>query len=138
MALTREKSLKALPVVREKVELPEFGSDEQGNPEYVWIHGMTAGERNRFDSSLMNSKWTGIDKKKAVSQKERMIIMCARDDAGNRIWSLTTEDIEAIESWPAAIRDRLEAACDRCNGKEMKSEDEADEAAKNLQETTED
>ena len=74
MSSLRERLLKPLPVPTERVDLPEFGDGE-----FVVIHGMTAKEKNAHDSSLMNAKWSGVHKKKAATQKERLVIQCARD-----------------------------------------------------------
>jgi len=122
---SREDLLKPIAVKREQVMLPEFG-----NGACVWVHGMTAREKNEHDSWMMNAKWTGVDKSKATRQKDRMIAFCVRDDAGNRI--LGIEDIDAIGLWPADVNNRLFDVANRLSGGTTDSE----ALAKNSDETT--
>ena len=80
--------------------MPEFGDGV-----YVYVYGLTSRERNEHESSLMNAKWTAVDRVKAVTQKERLIVRSVRDDAGNALFSM--DDIDSISSWPAELTNRL-------------------------------
>jgi hypothetical protein len=109
MSLNREKLLSPLAVKRERVELPEFGEGE-----FVFVHGMTAREKNNHDSSLMNAKWTGVDRVKVATSKERMIVKCVRDESGQPIFQ--PDDIDAISQWPADLANRVFDVANRLSG----------------------
>jgi hypothetical protein len=109
MSLSRDKLLAPLQVKREKVELPEFGEGE-----FVFVHGMTAREKNAHDSSLMNAKWTGVDRVKVATSKERMIVKCVRDETGQPIFQ--PDDVEAISQWPADVANRVFDVANRLSG----------------------
>ena len=127
MSANRETLLTPLKVKVERVPVPEFGQDE-----YVMCHGLTAREKNTHDSCLMKRDWSGIDRGKAITQKERLIIRCVRDDEGQKIF--TDQDIDAISNWPADLLNRVFDKCsDLCGGDA--TEDETQSAAKNSQET---
>jgi len=125
MTIDRESLLKPLPVKRERVDLPEFGADA-----FVMVHGLNAKEKNAHDSSMMNRKFTGIDIAKAKTQKQRLVIRCIRDDAGNPI--LTEADIDAVGEWPADVLNRVFDVANRLSGG---ATDSLEGAAKNSEET---
>lgn len=129
MASSRETLLKPLPIKTERVDLPEFGAAE-----YVMCHGMTAREKNKHDSALMKRDWSGVDRKKATTQKERLLVRCIRDDDGQRVFS--DEDIDAIGDWPSDTLNRLFDVCNRLSGGGTDSDN--DESVKNSHETTDD
>lgn len=108
-ALTREQLLAPIAIKRERIEVPELGEDA-----YVWVHGMTAREKNDWDAWVMRPKWDGVRPDRAKQQKERMIIACVRDDSGAGIF--TRDDIEAILQWPADLSNRLFDAANRLSG----------------------
>lgn len=89
---TREQLLVKQERRIERVDLPEFGEDA-----YVMVHGMNAREKIEYEASLMTSRFE-MDVGKQKTQKERMIICCARDDDGDRIF--TDDDVAALGEWP--------------------------------------
>ncbi len=109
MTISRDLFLRPIGVKREKVDLPEFGEGA-----HVFVYGLTSREKNEHESSLMNAKWTGVDKVKAVTQKERLMLRAVRDESGNSLFSM--EDVDAISQWPADITNRLFDVADRLSG----------------------
>lgn len=122
MTLNRETFLAPLTVKRELVELPEMGDGAS-----VWVYGLTAREKNELEASMMNSAWTGINRKKATQQKERTLVRCLRNEDGSRL--LQPDDYAALGEWPAQIIERLYAVANRLNGGTAVNET----AAKNLE-----
>lgn len=127
MSITAEKLRTAtFAVQRAKVELPELGVGEDGEPEYCWVHGMTALEKTRHDAEAMNKSWSGIVVGKALTMKERLILKCMRDDNGAQLLGngdadQVARDIELLQSWPAATVNRIfNAANDLCGGNDEK------------------
>lgn len=99
--LTRDAMLNtAIPVRRERVDVPEFGDGA-----YVYVYELTAGEKSRLDASMMKPDMTGVDKRKAVNMKPRTIIATVRDDNGASIFTL--DDVQAISDWPSSVLERL-------------------------------
>lgn len=109
MTSDRMKLLQPLPAKVERVELPEFGEGE-----YVMIHSLNARDHNRFQAALLRKDFSGLDRKRALEQKERLLIWCIRDDDGNRIF--TEEHVDAIGEWPASVVNRLHDVAQRLCG----------------------
>ncbi len=124
MTADRAKLLTPIAVKSERVDLPEFGEGE-----YVMIHGLTAREYNRYQASLLNREF-GMDRRKVLEQKERLLVRCIRDDEGSRIFS--DEDVEALGEWPAEIQERVHEVALRLCGRMTEDED----TVGNLPETT--
>ena len=99
MASDRATLLQPVPVKTERVDMPEFGEGQ-----YVVIHGCTAKQWNQYQNALMKSDWSGINAAKARTQRERLVVQCARDDNGQRIF--TNDDIDTIGEWPAELLNR--------------------------------
>lgn len=124
MTADRAKLLAPVPVKSERVDLPEFGEGE-----YVMVHGLTAREHNRYQASLLNREF-GMDRRKVLEQKERLLVRCIRDDEGNRIFS--DEDVESLGEWPTELQERLHDVALRMCGRIKEDED----AVGNSPETT--
>jgi len=124
MTADRAKLLTPIAVKSERVDLPEFGEGE-----YVMIHGLTAREYNRYQASLLNREF-GMDRRKVLEQKERLLVRCICDDEGNRIFS--DEDVEAMGDWPTEIQERVHDVALRLCGRGSEDED----TVKNSPETT--
>jgi len=132
MASSRETLSKPLAIRTERVDLPEFGPDE-----YVICHGMTAGESQRYEASLMKKDWTGLDRGKALSRQERMVMVCARDDNGARIFAAS--DLAVLQAWPSDALDRVYEVCSRLvKGGTPQTEEAENLAVKNSPEIDED
>jgi len=109
MTIDRATLLKPLAAKTERVDLPEFGPDA-----FVIVHGMNAREKNDHDASMMNRKYTGLDPAKVKTQKERLVICCARDENGQPI--LQPDDVEAVGNWPADVLNRVFDVANRLSG----------------------
>ena len=125
MSNLRKKMHEPIPIPIKKITLPEFGCD-------VFCHGMTARDKTRHEAGLMKKDWSGIDREKALSQKERIVAWCLRDDQGARVFS--NEDIKLLGQWPASLLNRVYDVCNELCGGDTDDVDE--DAVKKLQETS--
>jgi len=130
MAISRDRLRQGLPVKIERVPLEEFGAGE-----HVFIHGMTAKEKNAHDARIWNADFDGINTGMVKIQKQCMLIQCLRDEHGQRI--LQGEDVEALGEWPADTFNNLFDECNKlCGGTgDSMTKDSLELAAKNSQET---
>jgi len=129
VASVRDTLLKPLLVGRERVAVPEFGDDE-----FVWCYGMTAREKNAHDANIMKKDWSGVDRGRALVQKQRMIVRCVKSDTGERIFS--DEDVAALGEWPADLLNRVFDVCNKLSGGDTDSI--GADAVKNSEEITDD
>lgn len=98
-ALTREQFLKPAAVPVEEVKLPELGDDV-----YVNVHGMTAKERNAFESQFQTS--SGKPNKSRMQEvRQRLVAACCRDESGARLFE--PSDVDAIGEQSAAVVERI-------------------------------
>lgn len=115
---TADDLRKPIPVKIECAEVPEFGPGK-----VVYVKGMTAREKSLYDQTNMNSKWTGINRAKFATSKERLLCLCLCDEGGTRLFS--EADVPLLQDWPADLMNRLwDIANKLCGG------DSADEASK--------
>ena len=98
---------------RQEVPLPEFGDGVS-----VYVRQLTAKEWSEFRMSMLNSKFEK-DKDKLGELKERYIIFCMVDEAGQPIFSL--DDLETVKQWPAIVVNRLNDAADALNDGDLDS-----------------
>ena len=111
-----------LIIRRTRVELPEFGKNEDGENEWCWVYGMTALEKTRHDAEAMNKSWSGVVSSVMMTTKERLILKSMRDEDGSHILGNGDQeqidaDVKLLQGWPADIVNRIfDAANDLCGG----------------------
>jgi len=115
MILSREAILNAVDTKTELVSCVEWGGD-------VMLRGMTAGERDKWESSLFSTKRHG-NSFEVVANKDNLrakfIVASAIDEQGKPLF--TVGDIDALTAKSAAPMDRLFAVAQRLSG--MTNED---------------
>jgi len=115
MILSREAILNAVDTKTETVSCPEWGGD-------VMLRGMTAGERDKWESSLFSTKRHG-NSFEVVANKDNLrakfIVASAIDEQGKPLF--TVGDIDALTAKSAAPMDRLFSVAQRLSG--MTNED---------------
>ncbi len=123
MSITADKlRTTKLVIRRDRVELPEFGKNDDGEDEWCWVYGMTALEKTRHDAEAMNKSWSGIVSSVMMTAKERLILKSMRDDSGNHILGNGDKDqidadVAMLQSWPADVVNRIfDAANKLCGG----------------------
>jgi hypothetical protein len=106
VALTRDAMLAPIEVPREEVELPELGGS-------VWIKGMTASDRSKFEREFQTS--SGKRSKRRMDEiRERLVIACVCNEDGTLL--LTERDIEAIGRQPIGVIERIVDVAQRLCG----------------------
>ncbi len=103
--LTREQILGASDLNTERVDVPEWGGA-------VFVRPMTAAERDEYEQSMVASR--GADEKANLRNvRARLVVVCATDEAGKRIFSET--DVEALGAKSARAVNRVFQAASRLN-----------------------
>ena len=121
MGLISAEQLRApLPRKIERVELPEFGDDS-----HVFVRGMTAREKGKFETSLQGRKGKQ-DKQRVLEVRERLVVATACDAEGNAI--MTADDVSDLGQQDSAIVSRLFDVAMRLCGM---SDDDVEELAGN-------
>jgi hypothetical protein len=95
--LTRDQILSAPDLKKERVEVPEWGG-------FVWVRGLTALERDRYDESLLK-RVKGRRLIDATGARAKLVALTVTNEAGQRIFS--DADVEALNAKSAAPIDRL-------------------------------
>jgi len=111
VSLSRESLLKPVAVPMEEIHIPELDGS-------VWVKGMTAADRSRFERqfSLASGK---RNKRKTQEIRERLIVACVCDEQGNKLF--TQEDVGAIGAQSAMIIEKIVDVAQRLCG--MANED---------------
>ena len=108
--LSREQILNYDDIKTEVVSCPEWGGD-------VNVRGLTAGERDKWESSLYTTKKHG-NSYEVISNKEniraKFIAVSVVDEKGKLIF--TAGDIETLSQKSAAPMDRIFAVAQRLSG----------------------
>lgn len=111
MAISREQLLRPVPVEKEKVFIPELD-------DHVWVKGMTAAGRSKFERQFQTS--TGKSNKRKVAEiRERMVVACCCTEDGTQLFA--EDDIEVIGKQPIAMIERIVNVAQRLCG--MSNED---------------
>lgn len=100
--LTKEQILASDDLKPVKVEVPEWGGE-------VFIRNMTAAERDHFESSVIQG-----NKQNMKNLRSRLVVLCAVDESGKRIFN--DSDADALGKKSAAAVDRLFTAASKHNG----------------------
>lgn len=106
-----------------EVPVPEWAPRGDSNPER-WIlklKGLNGQDRDRFEASI-NQTRGGKQKQNYENFRARLIVMCAVDPDGNRIFSRA--DINRLGAKSAKALDRVFTECNKLNG--FSEEDVAD------------
>lgn len=129
MILKRADILNAVDVKTEEVQVPEWGGS-------VYVRGLTAGERDKWEASLYSAEKRGSSFE-VVAHKDniraKFLVVSIVDEEGKLMF--TAGDIEALSKKSAAPVDRLFAVAQRLSG--MTKED-VEELEKNLKAVPED
>lgn len=106
VALSREDIFRASDIVTEWVSVPEWGGG-------LYVRGMTAGERDALEASLLTEK--GKRNMDRLAQfRSRVLLLCCVDDAGRRIFQPT--DIQAISKKSMVAVERVLNVAQRLSG----------------------
>lgn len=108
-ALTATQIFEAEDLLRERVEVPEWGG-------YVIVRTMTAGEKDRFQMATLTQHKGQIvtDLRKMKHFRTRAVSLCAANDKGERIF--TEAQVEKLAKKSAVALDRVYAVASRLNG----------------------
>ena len=109
---------------REDVPIPEFGEGA-----VIPVHGMTAGDRSKYEKGFM-SKGGKTNDEKLIEFRQRLVVACCRDDDGKQIF--TEADVVAVGKKSATLMERIVDACQRLSGM---SKQDIEETIKNSVET---
>tara|TARA_R110002020_G_scaffold150991_3_gene327926 strand:- start:1084 stop:1428 length:345 start_codon:yes stop_codon:yes gene_type:complete len=101
--LDRDSILNVVDLKPEVVEVPEWGGS-------LYIRMLTASERDKFEASCV-----GTGKKQNLTNiRARLVVLCACDEAGERMFG--DGDADALGRKSAAAVDRVFGACSKLNG----------------------
>ena len=113
--LSRDQILSArADRVREAVPVPEFGGE-------ILVQGMTAGERNRYESAVITQKKGGT-KFDLMAFRSTLLRYSLVDESGAFLFD--DDSKKAIDAWPATVTERLIDVAKRLSG--IGDQDEAD------------
>lgn len=123
MILSRDAILNSVDVKTELVAVPEWGGS-------VYVRGLTAGERDKWEASLYTTEKRG-NSFEVVAHRDniraKFVAASVVDEKGNLLF--TPGDIDALTHKSAAPMDRLFSVAQRLSG--MSTED-VEELEKNL------
>jgi len=108
VVIDRAAFLQDASVPREDVPVPELGS---GCVVPVW--GMTAGERTRFEQSMLDGNGKQ-SKTRLLEIRQRLVVATCRTDEGAPIF--TVEDVAALGQKRADIIERIVNVAQRLSG----------------------
>jgi len=120
MSLSVEEMRKPVERKRQEVPVPEFGEGKT-----VWVYALSAGEMNLVNASIMNAKWEGVDRSKAVNRTHHILCFAIRDKNGNRLLT-NDDDIKLVAEWPTELYDRILDVANELNGKAVQTKKNLD------------
>ena len=103
--LSKGQILDASDMTTEVVHVPEWNGD-------VIVRTMTGMERDKFESSLLSEKG-GSTTKNMENLRAKMVVMCAVDEDGKRLF--TDKDTEALGKKSARAIDRVFTVAQKLN-----------------------
>lgn len=108
-ALTAKQILEADDLIRERVEVPEWGG-------YVIVRTMTGGEKDRFQMATLTQHKGEIqtDLKKMKHFRCRAVALTVIDDKGERLF--TEHQVEKLAKKSAKALDRVYEVAAQLNG----------------------
>lgn len=104
--LTRDQVLSASDLQKERVEVPEWKG-------FVWVRGLTALERDRYDESLLK-RVKGRTVVDAAGARAKLVALTVTNEAGEQLF--TDRDVDALNAKSAAPIDRLFTVAQRLSG----------------------
>ena len=119
MSLTRKQILEAKDLIKQKVEVPEWGGE-------VYVRMMTGSERDSFERGIINEDRTA----NLSNIRAKLCALTIVDESGNRIF--TDEDVKEIGEKSALVLDRIFQVAQNLNGI---SPADVEDLAKNSEET---
>ena len=114
----RNRFQQKVEVPIKKLHVTELGVD-------VWFHGMTAGQRSRFEKQFEHTNGTK-SKRKLREIRERLIIETCCDEHGARVFS--EDDVELLSEQPITMVERMVPVAQDVSGFNT---DEIDDLVKN-------
>lgn len=116
--LSKEQILECKDIGSETVNIPEWYGE-------VTVKGLTLAEKDEWTESIMQGGEANV---KGATAK--LCIMCMRDDAGARLFSL--DDVDALQAKSAAALDRVFQVAQRLSGI---GQEDIEETVKNSEKT---
>lgn len=115
MSTIREKFQQPVKLPRETVYLKHLDCE-------ITVVGFTARERSEWETQLKNAKTGKVTVAKQKRMRERLIIACAVDENGDKLF--TEADIDMLGKQPALYIELLVDACARvCGLSDLDQED---------------
>lgn len=103
--LNKAQILEASDLQKEEVQVPEWGGS-------VMVYGMTAGDKDSYEESMISSAKTGTVTLKDATA--RLCSLCCRDEDGNRLFDDT--DVQALTGKSAMALARISNVALRLSG----------------------
>ena len=111
--LSKEQILKAHDKRYDIVDVPEWGSEENPEPQ-VRIHSLSGAERDRFESSMMKIDKEGRPVPDMVNSRARLVALSIVDENGKRLFG--DSDVLELGGKSAKALDRVFDASARLSG----------------------
>lgn len=105
--LTRDQVLSASDLQKERVEVPEWKG-------FVWVRGLTALERDRYDESLLKRVKGQTVVVDVAGARAKLVALTVTNEAGEQLF--TDRDVDALNAKSAAPIDRLFTVAQRLSG----------------------
>jgi hypothetical protein len=115
VVLSRDAILRADDIVTEWVSVREWAPPGATNPEAygVYVRGMTAGERDALESSMLTNK--GQPNTERLAQfRSRLLILSVVDEAGRKVFQ--AGDVRAVSQKSMAAVERVLDVARRLSG----------------------
>lgn len=106
--LTRDDIFRAVDVHTEVVDVPEWGGA-------VTVRGMTGRERDQYEQSMLVADKKGSLKPDMTDARARIVVACAIDADGNRLFA-DKGDVLMLSMKSAAALDRVSAVASVLSG----------------------
>lgn len=106
-ALTREEILGSADRKTEEVEVPEWGGT-------VTVSELTAADRDRFDAFVLKVREAGEEDESRLRIRTLLVVLCASDAQGNRLFS--NDDVEIVSRRSFRAVNRLYQVAARLSG----------------------
>jgi hypothetical protein len=105
--LNKEQILECKDIESEVVKVPEWGGE-------VMVYGLTSGEKDEFESSLIKSDASGGKSVNLEMATARLCALCIRDESNKRIFADT--DITALSRKSGKALKRVYNVAERLSG----------------------
>jgi len=119
MSLTKEQILNSQDLIKEKIEVPEWGG-------VIFVRTMTGAERDSFEQGIVNDDRTA----NLSNIRAKLCALTVIDEEGKRIF--TDDDVKGIGEKSSLVLDRVFQVAQKLNGI---SPADVEDLAKNSEET---